>query len=304
MRYIIIVIVGLVLAAGVTFALKSKDEPEVQANDGEKVLVAKVDLTSGKFLVAATDINLVDMDPKDIKPNYIQKKNANMADLDGAVIRSFIKTGEPLEKDKIVTPKEGGFLSAVLQPGKRAISVGVDVVSANAGFVFPGDHVDLLLTHEVDLPAGGKSYASETFVEDVRVLAIDQQVNNPDHKTMVPKTVTLEVTPKQAEEVLVAEELGKISLILRSLGSVTFNPVTDVETKTYTKDNEVSKVLDQYRPDNNFDVTVTRGKASLDTKVNAGPDTTQPGPIMAPSPTTAQPYTSTKPTPHSTDIPQ
>ena len=212
------------------------------------------------------------MDEKQIKSNYLLKKNVNISEIEGSVVRGLIKAGEPIQKDKIVTPKEGGFLSAVLNPGTRAISVGVDVVSANAGFIFPGDHVDLLLTHAVDNVDSKKSFATETFLEDIRVLAIDQQVNNPEKKTMVPKTVTLEVTPKQAEKVLVAQELGKISLILRSSGSVTFTNVTDVKAQTYTRDSDVSKILG-YTPssENSVDVTITRGKSSTETKVNGSP---------------------------------
>ena len=267
MRYVILVVVGLVLAVGVALMMKPGPAPQTPANDGEKVLVAKVDLEPGSFISVVNQIDFVDMDEKNIKANYLQKKNVNLQEMDGAVVRHLIKAGDPIEKDKIVTPKEGGFLSAVLAPGTRAISVGVDVVSANAGFIFPGDKVDLLLTHSVDNLDGKKSFASETFIEDVRVLAIDQQVSNPEKKTLVPKTVTLEVTPKQAEKILVAQELGKISLILRSSGNVTFNNVTEVKTETYTRDNEVSKVLGGPTEDRSVDVTVTRGKSSSDARV-------------------------------------
>jgi len=276
MRYVILVIVGLVLAVGVAVLLSSGKPPETPANDGEKVLAAKVDLQPGSFIVVATHIDFVDMDAKNIKPNYLQKKNVNLADIEGAVVRNYTKAGEPIEKDSIVTPKEGGFFSAILAPGMRAVSVGVDVVSANAGFIFPGDKVDLLLTHAVDSGDGRKNYATETFVEDIRVLAIDQQVINPEKKALVPKTVTLEVTPKQAEKILVAQELGKISLILRSSGSVTFNNVTDVKTETYTRDNEVSKASGDNGEDKNIDVTITRGKTATDTKVSGSPAVNAP----------------------------
>jgi len=269
MRYMILAAIGLVLAVAVVIMLKSgrNNTPE---NEGDMVLVAKSDLQPGSFIVVANHVSLVDMPEREIKPPYIQRKNINFAELDGAVVRNLIKAGEPIQKDKIVTPKEGGFLSAVLYPGKRAISVGVDVVSANAGFIFPGDRVDLLLTHEIENMDSRKSFATETFVEDVRVLAIDQQASNPDKKALVPKTVTLEVTPKEAEEVLVATELGKISLVLRSSGSA---PGTDTSRiKTYTKDKDVSSLIKESNPadDNNVDVTITRGKTTIETKVNPG----------------------------------
>jgi len=280
MRYAILIVVGLILAIGVAMALSSNKPKENLANDGEKVLVARGDLQPGSFIIVANHVDFVAMDEKDIMPSYIQKKNINLAEIDGAVVRNLIRTREPIEKQKIVTPKEGGFLSAVLYPGTRAISVAVDVVSANAGFIFPGDRVDLLLTHNVDNGSGKRSFATETFLEDIRVLAIDQQVNNPEHKALVPKTVTLEVLPKQAEKILVAVELGKISLILRSSGAVTFNNVTEVQTQTYTRDSEVSKVLGGGGGDQmNYDVTITRGKASTATSVSGDPvNTSAPAP--------------------------
>lgn len=281
MRYLILVVVGLVLAVGVAMMLAPKKQAQNPENDGEKVLTARGDLQPGSFIIVANHINFVDMDEKDIKPNYLQKKNVNLAEIDGAVVRNLIKAGEPIEKEKIVTPKEGGFLSAVLYPGTRAISVGVNVVSANAGFIFPGDRVDLLLTHSVNSMDGGKSYATETFVENIRVLAIDQQVNNPDHKALIPKTVTLEVTPKQAEKILVAEEIGKISLILRSSGSVSFNNVTDVKSQTYTRDSEVSKILGG-SGGAAYDVTITRGKSTTETKINAAPDNAPATEVLPP----------------------
>jgi pilus assembly protein CpaB len=237
-------------------------KPEAAApvvDDGNKVLVAVADIKPGMFIIGGQHVNWADMPEKDIKPNYMIKKNTPPVNYEGAVARDSFKAGEPIIKDKIVTPRDGGFLSAVLYPGMRAISVGVDVVSANAGFIFPGDKVDLLLTHQIDSPDGKRSFATETFVEDVRVLAVDQTVMSANNQTMVPKTVTMEVTPKQAEEVLVATQLGKISLVLRAIGSTTFNDVNSV--KTYTKDNEVSRLIRDSSPYDGT-VTITRGRDS------------------------------------------
>ena len=83
---------------------------------------------------------------------------------------------------------------------------------------FPGDFVDLILTHSVQT-SQSPVRASETFIENVRVLAVDQMLTNPDNKAVLAKTVTLEVSPKQAEEINVAKDLGKISLSLRSLAN-------------------------------------------------------------------------------------
>ena len=265
-KYLVLAFVGFFLAIAVAMYLQqnigTKEAPVV--DDGNDVLIAKTDLTSGTFIVGGVHLDWKAIPESQIKPEYLLKKSFNPAQYEGAVVRKLIEAGTPISKELVVTPRDGGFLSAVLQPNMRAISVGVDVVSANAGFIFPGDKVDLLLTHEIDTPNGEKSHATETFVEDVRVLAIDQHVSNPDNKAVIPKTVTLEVTPKQAEEVLVAEELGKISLILRSVGSVTITDVKNVVEKTYTKDNEVSRVINEYKPNpaSITSITITRGKVT------------------------------------------
>jgi pilus assembly protein CpaB len=268
MRYIILTVLALILAFGVIQLMKPAEQAQVPVEDGNKVLVAVADIKPGMFIIGGQHVNWTDIPEKDIKPNYLVKKNTVPANYEGAVARASFKIGEPIIKEKIVTPRDGGFLSAVLYPGMRAISVGVDVVSGNAGFIFPGDKVDLLLTHQIGSPDGKKSFATETFVEDVRVLAIDQTVMSSNNQTFVPKTVTMEVTPKQAEEVLVATQLGKISLVLRAIGSTTFNNVNSV--KTYTKDSEVSKLIRDSSPYDGS-VTVTRGKDS--STVNTGENT-------------------------------
>ena len=253
---------ALIAIAGLVFALLTanlmsggKTKP---VDDSNFVLVTRFDIQPGTFIKVNEHLAFADLSGKPEKPEWLRKKDINVMNFEGAVVRSLLKAGDPLDKSKVVTPKDGGFMSSVLYPGMRAISVAVNVVSANAGFIFPGDRVDLLLTHEIGNDDGQKSHVTETVSENVRVLAIDQQVNNIDNKAFVPKTVTLEVTPKQAEEILVSQELGKISLILRSQGSS-----ETLTEKTFTRDSDVSKVIHNSRPSvEATEVTVTRGKPS------------------------------------------
>jgi pilus assembly protein CpaB len=117
---------------------------------------------------------------------------------------------------------EGGFMSAVLNPGMRAVSIAVTPTSGNAGFISPGDHVDLIVTHRIKTggnanSGGSESVVSETFARNVRVVAIDQMLDNPDNKAIIAKTITVEVTSRQAEEVAVASAMGTISVALCSL---------------------------------------------------------------------------------------
>lgn len=258
-KMLLIVVIGAVLAL-FTAMLLGGSKQEKPIDDSDFVLISRVDLQPGTFIKINDHLTYADLRAQEPKPEWQRKKSTDVMQFEGAVVRSLVKAGEPLNKAKVVTPKEGGFMSAVLYPGMRAISVGVNVVSANAGFIFPGDRVDLLLTHEIDNnETGQKTHVTETVTESVRVLAIDQQVNNIDNKAVVPKTVTLEVTPKQAEEILVAQELGKISLILRSQSA----PGTGSEAltqKTFTRDSDVSKVIGESRPSTGGgSVTVTRG---------------------------------------------
>lgn len=266
MRFVILIVVALGLAGAFVFMSGgNQGQAPAQIDDGEYVLVATRDLLPGSFIKVYDSFKWVDIEngkyAPEVQAKFMRKNATNLQEIEGAVVRRFMGRDEPIDRDYIVAPGEGGFMSAVLYPGMRAISIGVNVVSGNAGFIFPGDRVDLLLTHRVEGPDGGESYATETFVEDVRVLAIDQQVNNPDRKAVIAKTVTLEVLPKQAEQVLVAEELGKISLILRSMGANKFAEGDDGSKKSYTRDDEVSKVIERIRPvEGNVRVTITRGK--------------------------------------------
>ncbi|PIR32136.1 MAG: Flp pilus assembly protein CpaB, partial [Alphaproteobacteria bacterium CG11_big_fil_rev_8_21_14_0_20_44_7] len=220
MRFVILIVVALAMAGGVVFYMQNKGHKNVATiDDSNYTLIAVKDILPGSFIKTGEHFIWQDIPegkyPKEVSAKFLRKGSFDISELDGAVARRFIAGNEPLDRDFVVTPGEGGFMSAVLYPGMRAISIGVTLVSGNAGFIFPGDKVDLLLTHQVSSVDGDRSYVTETFVQDVRVLAIDQNVNNPDKKAQIAKTVTLEVSPKQAEEVLVAEELGKISLILR-----------------------------------------------------------------------------------------
>lgn len=148
------------------------------------------------------------------------------AELFGAMVRQTLVAHQVIMPADVLRPGDHGFLAAVLGPGMRATSVGVDAVSGTAGLIWPGDHVDLILTQEINSSGDTKvpetrHVASETVLRDVRVIAIDQQLvqgatNGPALPSDVQtRTVTLEVTPADAERVAVATHLGKLSLAVR-----------------------------------------------------------------------------------------
>jgi len=142
------------------------------------------------------------------------------------VVRYQVTAGQPLTRGALVGPKDRGFLAAALGPGMRAITVPVNASTGVAGFVFPGDHVDLVLTQAVQGGGDGPALkVSETIVRNIRVLATDQRITEKDEdgKTEVKtfSNVTIEVTPRIAEKISVAQSVGTLSLSLRSIADNT-----------------------------------------------------------------------------------
>jgi len=163
-----------------------------------------------------------------VQPAYFIKgqPGTSPSDLLGTVVRNEITAGQPLTQGALIKPGERGFLAAALGPGMRAITVAVSATSGVAGFVFPGDRVDIVLTQQVE--GGGEGpplKASETILRNVRVLATDQRMTaqNEEGKPVVQNTstVTLETTPKIAEKIAVAQTIGQLSLSLRSIADNT-----------------------------------------------------------------------------------
>jgi pilus assembly protein CpaB len=138
-------------------------------------------------------------------------------------VRNPLTAGEPVTQGSLVAPGDRGFLAAALGPGMRAVTISVSAGTSVAGFVFPGDRVDLVLTQEVDCECDEQPLrASETILRNVRVLATDQSTETtttPEGQTQVQafSMVTLEVTPIIAEKIAVAQTIGTLSLSLRSI---------------------------------------------------------------------------------------
>src|SRR5216683_1843315 len=135
----------------------------------------------------------------------------------GAALRENRAEGQPIRRSTIVKPGDRDFLQTVLTQGTRALTIPVSAASGGTGLMFPGDHVDVMLTQTFkndDAPLTRRS-VSETVVDNLRVLAIDTSTKPGAGANAI--TVTLEVLPQQAEKINVAQELGKLSLTLRSL---------------------------------------------------------------------------------------
>jgi pilus assembly protein CpaB len=140
--------------------------------------------------------------------------------LRGGLLSRYLEAGSNLLTSDVLHPRDRGFLAAVLTPGARAISIGVDAITGDAGLIWPGDRIDVILTQELnekDAPLA-RRFVGETVLSNVRVVAVDQSITQGavaagDNATgRLARTVTLEVTPQQAERAALAERLGKITL--------------------------------------------------------------------------------------------
>lgn len=187
--------------------------------------VASARLAEGT-LIKEDDLTWREVLESDVKKGEITRTEAQR--LNGAVLRHAVDEGAVIAQRDVVFPDAPGFLAAALQPGMRAVSVAIDDVSGNAGLTLPGDRVDLILTHNLgsggDMRSGPPRVASETVLAAVRVIAVGQTLRAPDQDSAAAKagggaarTVTLEVTPRDAESVTVASRLGQLSLALCSL---------------------------------------------------------------------------------------
>ena len=276
-RSVILVVVALGVAGFTAFLARgwlshnTPTAPQIHAAapaPSTQVLVAKVDIPIGT-LIKQEQLTWQAW-PGTPAQTYVIKGQRSLDAYAGSVARQGIAAGEPVTDTRVVKPGEQGFLAAVLSPGMRAMTVSISATSGIAGFVFPGDRVDLLLSHRVKTGAGQR-IASETVLTNVRILAIDQKTN--DMAKAAPalgKTATIEVTPKQAEKVNVALRLGGLSLSLRPLQQTDQPMIGDgvamvedpkpVSGTSHTWDSEVSRLLPA--PDANADtqtVKLSRG---------------------------------------------
>lgn len=214
------------------------------------VVIPKVSVLSAASTLRAGTL----LKPDDVETREVVESEAPVgarrdtpqarSELFGAMVRQTLLQHQVILPADVMRPGDHGFLAAVLTPGRRATSVGVDAVSGTAGLIFPGDHVDLILTQEInDTTANpnrgaGLKIAAETVLRDVRVIAIDQQLvqgSAGEAGGSGSRTVTLEVTPEEVEKVAVATHLGHLSLSVRPVDAAP-SEQNDKHPVTYAKD--------------------------------------------------------------------
>lgn len=228
----------------------------VQASFGSKrdgvveVLVAKKAVATG---APVTDANFKwQAWPKgtEFQGMVIREGNQKVEDVTKGRLRRDMAANEPLMLNFVSAAGKGNVLAASMEPGMRAVAIKVSAEAMVGGFISPGDRVDVIVTYQVKL-RGMESeeaesrvnrHASETVLENVRILAIDQTAKKEDDKAKVGRTVTLEVDAKGAEKLSLASEMGDLSLALRALGDTA--PVAKRASES-TTDVEISSVLQE-----------------------------------------------------------
>jgi len=203
-------------------------------NKPQKVLREEVRTDTTQVLVARSEINLgqtagpdsfrwQDWPQSAVTKGYVQRSARPNAikDLEGSVARAPMLPGEPVTAAKLVRAGEGGVLAAILPAGMRAISTRIKEETGVGRLILPNDHVDVILTQRRRGRANGDNFISDTLFRNVRVLAIGQLIQAKDGKKLAEgNTATLELTPRQAELLALANSMGEISLSLRSVADI------------------------------------------------------------------------------------
>jgi pilus assembly protein CpaB len=236
----IIVLVIAVVAGGIAAFLAGRSEPPppppapVAQLETTDVLIAAADVGLGNK-VTAQDLRWQTWPAAAAGSNFIRKNERPDAinELVGSVARAPFSAGEPIREGKLVKANGSGYMAAILPQGMRAISVEISPETGAGGFILPNDHVDVILTRrdkQAERSSGGAEvHTSEVILPNVRVLAIDQTVEEKNgQRVVVGKTATLELSQSQAETLARSRQQGMLSLALRSL--VDFNGKDQPET--------------------------------------------------------------------------
>jgi len=194
-------------------------EPQAPTIDLTEVLVLNGDVPMG---AAVGDQLEWQSWPSDgVNENFITKETDPEAleKYKGSVARIAMYSGEPLRKSKLIGEGQS-FMSSILPTGYRAVATQVSADTSAGGFILPNDYVDVIMTRRSDAATTTGGFVTETILKNIRVLAIDQAIQEDEEgrRVKVGETATLELTPQQAEIITVAQQMAdRLTLSLRSL---------------------------------------------------------------------------------------
>lgn len=259
-RNVLIVLAGSLLTAIIVgliaqSALKTEPAPVVSSSvEMTEILVTAKPVSSGQK-IAKTDLKWQEWPEDAIFPGAIRKdmEDSPVDDILGKRVKRNFDEGEPFLKSAVASSESNNVLTAKLEKNKRAMAIDVSAESMVGGFLVPGDFVDVIMTYKVKPDADAnqevrntvKSLASETILQNVRVLAIDQLAEAAsEDKGKVGRTVTLEVSAEQQQTLALAGTLGDLHLALRGAGDDTIVETKDKMTTDVTIGKTLSKITE------------------------------------------------------------
>lgn len=205
-RGLILIMISLVLAVGAAWIARGWLQKKASQDPGEAVVVAAMEIPFGTKVEARQLSTIVLPRGASVGHHYGDPK-----DVIGLIALQKIISGEILLRERFANGTSGSTLAAIVKPDMRAVTVRVDDVIGVAGFLLPGNHVDVVAAHMENQRA-----QTHTVLHDIAVLAVDQTDSTDKDQPAVVRAVTLEVTPQQAEILVKAREEGKIQLTLRN----------------------------------------------------------------------------------------
>jgi pilus assembly protein CpaB len=245
-------VVGLMLATALALGLMAfqvarTPQAVVRAPYTSPAPVTVNYLTTARALPIGTllrdeDLSVSTVPPDRMPPNALADTPEARTAMHGGLVRRYIDPGAAITADDVLRVRDRGFLAAVLEPGMRAASVGVDEISGVAGLIWPGDRVDVILTQNMDSATPvAQRVVSERVLSDLRIIAVDQNITRDGSAGAghVARTVTLQISPEDADRLAVAQHLGHLSLVVRSLDKDT----VDAQSPTSTFSRDVSPAL-------------------------------------------------------------
>jgi len=201
--------------------------PPATQIDMTEILVVKDDIGVGQNLTPQ-NISWQQWPAANAGSQFIQKRNRPDAinELSGSIVRIAFASGEPVREAKVIKAGTSGYIAALLPACMRAVAMEISPEAGAGGFILPNDHVDVIMTR-IEKASQEEFVTAETILSDVRVLAIDQTVEEKNgQRVIVGKIATVELTPRQTETLALARRMGALSLALRGLRDVN-KPVAD-----------------------------------------------------------------------------
>lgn len=213
----------------VQVALESgPQQPSIELTD---VLILTADVPMGQPLDGS--ISWQPWPSVGVNANFITRNQEPDAieKLAGSIARTALLSGEPVRRSKLIGEGQS-FMSAILPSGHRAVATQIAADTSAGGFILPNDYVDVIMTRRAQNAGGGEGFVTETILKNIKVLAIDQTIQEDEEgkRVKVGETATLELTPQQAEIITVAQQMAdRLTLALRSIADTQEKPTEEAD---------------------------------------------------------------------------